>query len=273
MSIDPNVQAPVTEPLPKAVSAIENEIPAYRAISPQAVVAVILGVLSVLSFASWYFLILAVGAVALGFLADRAISRAPDRLAGRGLAQVGIVLGLLFGLTTVTIGTVQDFLRAREAKAFAQVYEEVLKTGSFEQVVWYEQPPEVRKAHTPEESFADLTKGQSNAAMFEQKHAPVREFKKALGESGGDVHFSGLEKHDDDGMSLVATALFEVHTPKAEKAEDKERFALAYMKAEKGKNGKYEWWIENFLFPYKPATFVVPSKPVDDGHGHGGGGH
>jgi hypothetical protein len=54
---------------------------------------------------------------------------------------------------------------------------------------------------------------------------------------------------------------------------DKETFLLAVMKGMKNEKGVYEWWVDDVRFPYKPASYTPPTKPVDDGHGHGEGGH
>ena len=140
MAIDPNVTR--TNPESKPASAIENEIPAYRAISPLAITSLILGALSILSFAHWFFLSFAVAAVVLGFLADRKIGRFSDVLTGRGFAQAGIGLGLIFGLAAVTTSAVQGYLRTSAATRFATAYAQVLQDKSLEDALWYQAPPE-----------------------------------------------------------------------------------------------------------------------------------
>src|SRR5579875_3187357 len=77
----------VEEAPPKA-SAIENEIPTYRAISNRAVFSVICGVLASFSFADLIFLVFAVLAVVLGVTANLAIKRKPDLLTGTRLANI-----------------------------------------------------------------------------------------------------------------------------------------------------------------------------------------
>jgi hypothetical protein len=254
---------------PEVVSAIENELPAYRAISPRAVFALILGILSVLSFASLYFLAVAVAAVLIGYLADRKIQRLPDVLTGRGLAQAGIGLGLIFGLTSTTISTVQSFVRGAQASAFARVYEDVLKNGTFDQLVWYGQPAPSRARASANEIVKAMTADPKNASMFEMKHEAHRKLKKVLATPNADVHFEKIETHGVDGLNYFAGALFEIHTPSAEKPTEREQFVLAVMKAAPGATGRYEWWVEDLKFPYKPSSFVAPEpEHKDDGHGH-----
>ena len=84
MPIEQSTTASPAEAVP--VSAIENEIPTYRAISPQAVFSLILGCLAILSFAHWFFLRCAVAAVVLGVPRgpeDRPPERRPDRTRAR----------------------------------------------------------------------------------------------------------------------------------------------------------------------------------------------
>lgn len=268
MSIEQNITVPATEP--DTVSAIENEIPAYRAINPQAIVALILGVLAVFSFASWYFLSLAVAAAFVGFLADRKIQRFPDVLTGRGFAQAGIGLGLTFGLTALTVTTVQGVLRTSQAKAFAQTYMETARKGTEQQLIWLGQPPETRASSTPEEVVASMMKEREGAMMFEQKFGSIRELKKRMAEPGAEIHYESVESHGEEGLNPFAAVVFEVHSPQAKKAAEKEQRALAFMRGTKTKGGRYEWWVETLTFPYTPTgtPFQPPAKAVDDGHGH-----
>lgn len=271
MPTDQNVNALQSETA--TVSAIENELPTYRAISPGAVVALICGILAILSFASWYFLAFSVAAIVVGVLAGRKIQKMPDVLTGNGIAQAGIALGLTFGLTAVTIGTVQSALRERQAATFGQAYEKVLSKGSLNDLLFYNQPPNMRKNTTPDQLVNDMKKAGDKSPMADMQAAPFREVKARLNEPGADIHFSKIESHNDDGRMLYAAALYDVHLPNRSTPGDKDAFLLAVMKGMKNEKGVYEWWVEDVRFPYKPASYVPPTKPVDDGHGHGEDSH
>jgi hypothetical protein len=267
VSTDSNLNPAVTEA--PVAPVIENEIPAYRAVSAQAVLALILGLISVLCFASLYFLAVAALAVVVGFLADRKIQRLSDILTGRGLAQAGVGLGLIFGLTSVSIELAQSALRARDASRFARVFEDVLQKDSFEQAVWWSMAPQVRATTTPQKMIEEMTTGPQAAQTFEQRYASLREMKKQLATDGATVHFRRLDTHGVDGLNPYAAALYEVHVPKAEKPEQREQFALAFIKSAKDAKGRYGWWVETINFPVAAgADFQLPAKPVDDGHGH-----
>ncbi|MGE3822298.1 MAG: DUF4190 domain-containing protein [Isosphaeraceae bacterium] len=273
MSIDQNVNAPPHQVHSSSVN--ENEILTYRAISPRAVFSLIFGVLAILCYTHWFFLLFAATAIVLGITADRRIQRFPDMLTGRGLAQTGVTLGLVFGLTSVTIAGVQGFLRERQAKSFARQYGERLVKGSLDELIWLGQAPNVRKNTTPEKLVKDMKAANTDQQMFLMQTAGIRDLKDQLSKPGAEVHFEKIEDHGIDGLNLYATALYDVHLSGEPQEEERpipegERFALAYLKATKV-GGRYEWWVEELKFPYKPSSFVKPQAPVDDGHGHGPG--
>jgi hypothetical protein len=264
--IEPNSNVPTTAP------AIENEIPAYRAISGAAVVALILGILSILSMlASLYFLPLAVAAVVVGALADRKIRRYPDILTGRGLAQAGVGLGLIFGLSALTFATVQSLVRVTQAKSFARAYEKVIKDGSFADAVWLAQIPDARGSAGPDAFVEQSNKNSHSRTMFEERFHPLRELKKALAEKA-DFHFVRIESHGEQELTQFAGALYAVHSHDAKNPADADRYALAVIKWDStpSKNGP-PWWVFELIYPYKDNSFVAPArekKPGDDGHGH-----
>jgi hypothetical protein len=263
VSIESNLTPRPAEP--STVSAIENEIPSYRAISPQAVFSLICGVLAVLSFVHPVFLGCAAGAVLLGILADRKIRRMSDVLTGREIAQAGIALGLIFGLAAITTTSVQSWVRVREAAKFARSYGDVLNVGSLQEAFWYGQNPSYRQGKTPDELYAETRK--AGGPSFEMGETPLNELKAHIAKEGAKLRFVKIEQHGKDKLDLFATALYELdRTATKEHPEDKE-FALAILRGSNS-DRKYEWWTEKLVFPYKLDTFQPAPKPVDDGHGH-----
>src|SRR5262249_18850197 len=75
----------------------ENLSASYRALSTAAVAALVLGALSVLAMLDWSLAVIPLAAVILGVVALRKIRRQPQEYTGRGIAIVGIALGILFG--------------------------------------------------------------------------------------------------------------------------------------------------------------------------------
>jgi hypothetical protein len=258
-----------------APSAIENEIPTYRAISKYAVFSLLFGIIASFSFASLYFLVFAVAAVILGILAHLGIKQFPDMLTGRGLANAGIAFGLVFGLVVTTYTGVTSFILTREAQKFGEVYAKVLTDGGMGDILWYGIYPESRKDVTPADALKEYEQAKPKEKMFkDQKIAPLNSLKKRLAaESGTHLHFVDIEQQgvDESGGTIVyfATALYEVEGAGEKGAK---QYALAIFKGvPKGRH--YDWWVDDVRFPYEQKTFAAPEKPVDDGHGHAQGSH
>jgi hypothetical protein len=267
VAIEPNVTPPATQAA--RVSAIENEFPAYRAISPPAVLSLIAGVLAVLCFTHWFFLLFAVAAVVLGLYADRRIQRMPEVLTGRGLAQGGIALGLIFGISSVTTVTVQSVLRELEAKKFMSRYIASLKTGKVEEVMFYQIPPSAREGKTAAQAYEEMTAATPEPMMAEMKTRPVKSMLERLASgSGADVRLSKIEASGVDGMDLFAAVLLELTGPTSEKFPEPTQYALVLTKMRTDRTSS-DWWVEEVRFPYKRNTYVPAPKAVDDGHGHG----
>jgi len=265
VSIEQSTTVHPAEAVP--VSAIDNEIPTYRAISPQAVFSLILGFLAILSFAHWIFLTCAVAAVILGILADRRIVRENDVLTGRGIAQAGIALGLIFGLSMVTVTAVQNWILVSQASKFAKTYEGVLEKGSFEEAIWYGQNPPYRSGKTPQEVMTEIKASRKGAPMFDMEQAALIRLRGRLNEGGAEIHFSRIEQHGKEGLNPVAAALYELHPGGSQPLPEEERFALVLLKSMKH-NRRLEWWVERVAFPYTPDSYKPTVKPADDGHGH-----
>jgi hypothetical protein len=251
-------------------SVIENELPSYRAISARAVLSVLCGALALFTLAHPFFYLFAVLAVLLGFTADRNIQRYPDMLTGKGLAQAGVAMGLIFGLGIFTITMVQSLVRVRNAKNFAEYYAGVVQKGTLADLIWHELPATQRRGVSPEEAMEKI-KGakKQDPTIYEAKVGPFRNIKKRMDSSKDqEIHFVKIEKEGEDGMTTVALALFEIHgTPTKDFPAEREH-ALAIMKGTKEGGKGYEWWVEDLRYPYKPESEAIPEKAVDDGHGH-----
>jgi hypothetical protein len=249
-------------------SAIENELPTYRALSSRAILSIIFGVLALLSMAHPFFYLFAVLAVVLGLTADRNIQRFPDMLTGRRLAQTGAAMGLVFGLGIATVSTVQGVIRSRNASGFATYYAKTLKDGSLADTMWLGMAPGMRKGMTVDDVMQKMQSSKKqDQAMMDMKIGPLKTLKRRLASKDQDIHFVKLEGEADEGTNLVALALLEVHGPESKEFPNKEEYVLAIMKGS-SVDGAYEWWVEDVKYPYTPATAVIQQKPADDGHGH-----
>lgn len=273
MAIDQETSPPATD-LNPSPPAIENEIPTYRAVSTSAIVAVLCGLMAMFSFAHPFFYLFAVLAVVLGVSADRKIQRFPDVLTGQTIARVGVLLGLVFGLSIATVTTLQSYLIRREAVKFAEYYGGRLKEAPLVELYWLGLPPTTREKITADENWAQLqSASKQDQAMDEMSKAPLRNLSERLKESGApgisfrNVEFQGL---DNDNLPLIL-AVYELDDPahKDHKDHGADEMAAVVFKGMVPEGSKgYEWWADEVRYPYKPATYEPPVKPVDDGHGH-----
>lgn len=271
--------APLTaEAAAPKTSAIENELPTYRAISNRAIFSVICGALAAFSFAELWFLAFAALAIGLGISAHRAIKRYPDLLTGSRLANTGIALGLVFGLVVITYTVVMTIVIDREAKKFALTYAKVLKEGSFGDALLYRLDPETRKDRTAADMQQEWEKQKAREhGLAEQKMHSLILLRNALTPKDAHLHFvdvetEGVDTDRVDRVGYYAAVLYEIENFEPKYAPDGGPHALVLFKgAQKGRH--YDWYVDNIVYPYKPATFQMSGKPIDDGHGHGPGGH
>ena len=268
MAIDP--KAP---PESELASPIENELPAYRAISPAAIASLCLGVLAGLSFVeevALLGLVAAVAAIVVGAYADRQIRRMSDVLTGRGFAQAGIALGLACGLSSQTYAWVNDMLVRREATAFAKRYIAALETTRLDEPLYLQVPPGPRKEMTPEQALAKRRGGAGGREemMFRTEVVPIQGILNRLKEPGTHLEFRRIEAVFYDKMTPMTAVLMELHGPVSPK-HPADEYVLAELKADpEMRRGPARWYVGETRYPYIPKTYVAPVKPVDDGHGH-----
>ncbi len=268
MASDP--QAPSrTEELSAQYSAIENEIPAYRAISPLAIASLLLGLLSFFTFVNVWLGIAGVLAIVAGVIAERKIRRYPDMFTGRGLAQAGIALGLVFTLSAVTIDFIQSLVLQQKAKAFGQQYAKILNAKDLADSSYYLMPSTSRQGKTPKKMLDEFLKQnpdpQTQSAYLGQVNLVLDRLKQPKGK----VRFVEIENAGYDGLTAFAFALLEVTGP-ANKNHPAQEYALLELKSLPEDKGNH-WYINQILYPYEPKTHALQPKPIDDGHNHSGG--
>lgn len=257
-----------------ADSAIPNELPTYRAISTRAIFSVICGVVASFTFAHPSFYVASILAVVLGILAHRAIRQHPDMFTGAGLANAGIAMGLIFGLTSATYTGVQTYVRTRQAEKFGNQFAEILESRSISNIITHSLHPDARQANTGEDILHKLESGNPRDRMgVERKYGETLALNKRLQASkDGHVKFVKIEAIGDDvgtgnEIPIFALALYEVSGIEAKDSPTTPPYAMAFLKGRlKGRH--YDWWVDEFKFPYKPQSFVAPAKAPDDGHGH-----
>jgi len=269
VAIDQSSSTSSVDPAP--MPAIENEFPAYRAISSMSILSLVLGVGSVFCFASLWFLILVAGSVLVGLLSIRKIRRLPDVLTGAAYARVGIGLGLLFGLSALSHLAAQEVLINLDAGRFARFYLNVIKDEPVSMSLWFQQRPDYRKTKSPDEIADELRKSKNPVTPdpYGEKTLGIQQIKERLKSQGEEIRYVKIESNATDGLTVHANALFELAGPGSQQYPEKQFGLLQMLKGPDG--GKDDWIVEEIKFPYTPASAVatVPKKTDDDGHGHG----
>lgn len=265
MAIDPN--APSRPETSSRASAIENELPTYRAISATAVVSLVLGLVSLLSFVDPWFLLAGAGAIVAGVLALLKIGRYSDVLTGAKYAQAGIVLGLVFGLSSTTTRQVDLFLLARKADAFADKYVQVLQTEGLAESVWYRLAPIEQTGKTPKQYLATVkTSGRDGQAEYMTRVAPVEQLRARINQ-GAKLHRVGVEECGYDGVTPYAGVLLELDGPGHPDQPEATDHVLIELRGEK-EGRQITWYVSEVRNNYKPKSFTLKKQAVDDGHGH-----
>lgn len=270
MAIDP--QAP-PGPEPAAyVSAIENELPTYRAISSLAVGSLISGLVGGLAFADLRFAVASALAVVLGGLSLWKIRQQPDALTGGAIAQAGIALGLIFGLSSVTLTYTQSFLLARRAEAFIRrEIVPILNDRNLDETLWFKAPPDDRRGMTPRQvrdRFADPKN--PDPFFFEMAIGSVGVLMKELrARPDAQVVFDRVEQTSYDGITPIVLARLRVEDDDHDHAgHDPSRSYIGLVVKSQGEGKNQSWWVGDYLFPYKPNTYEAPVKSVEAEHGH-----
>ena len=256
-------------------SVIENELPAYRAISVRAIFSLVCGAVAIFCWAHPIFYLAAILAVVLGVVAHRAIGQRSDMLTGHGIANAGIALGLIFGLGCGTYTVVQTYVRTRVSERFAHQYEAILQSKSLSELLLYNLHPDARKDKTGEQLLKTLESSKpKDKMMAEQKYGPLLALNKRMKASKDEhIEFVAIEATGEDDshgteMPIYSLAVFEVTGPGNQEFPEKRQYALAILKG-RLKNKNYEWWVDDIKFPYTPKSYEPVAKaPPGDGHGH-----
>ena len=231
------------------VPVIENELPAYRAMSRAAIAALVFGAASILTFLWPYFAAFGALALVCGLVAQRNIRRLPDILTGTRMANAGTALGLLFTLSALTIIGVQYWIMDHEAGKFAREYVEALRSGSIDQAIYFENNPVYREGKAVEEIAKEYREGMTKGGMFEMQTQGVHDIQKRLSSGPGQtVELGDRISHDFEGMDAYATYLIVLQGPKSKEFPEETQYAaVTLLGTPKGRT--YGWQVKNVRFP------------------------
>ena len=231
------------------VPVIENELPAYRALSRAAIAALVFGVASILTFLWPYFGVLGALAIVSGVAAQGKIRRMPDVLTGTKMANAGIGLGLFFTLSSLTILGVQYWIMDHEAGKFAREYVEALRSGSLDKAIYFESNAAFREGKAVEEVAKEYREGMSKGGMFEMQTQGVRDIQKRLASTPGQsIELGDLIGHDILGMDVYVSYLLVLKGPKSPEFPEETQYATAVLQGNP-KGRTYGWLVKSLRFP------------------------
>lgn len=247
-------------------SIMDNELPSYRAVSVWAIMSLLLGLASVFSFASYSFLAAAVGAVVCGAVALRRLKRYPELLTGSAMANLGIAIGLICGLASVTVGYTRDAMIKRDAMRFATAYCEVLQKGGIENALYLHSPPAARADTTPEGLMEIIQKESAESFEMDPRTMSIRDVLAKLAKSKEEhVHTADVEGFGFEGLTPKAYVSIAFDGPESDKTPA-ERYALLTLEGQ-DVGGRREWFVQTLTYPYASGS-KAQSNVVESAHGH-----
>jgi hypothetical protein len=245
-------------------SPIENELPTYRAISSWAVASLVLGLISLISFASLTFVAASVAAIACGAAAQRSVRRYPDLVTGTGLANLGITLGLVSGLAAPTLSTVQHSIIGRQAREYSTQLIETLESKGMAEAYWLGQHPQVRAQMTPQGLMTDLENTpEQEMAGPDTRLSSLRSISQRLASGDQHIHFDEIEGRGFSGITPFAYVRVMLDGPETDEFPAVQ-YALFRVEGT-DYEGQRQWYIKDVVFPYESGS---RANVVESAHGH-----
>ena len=248
------------DPNPLTMSkAADDELGPYRSLSAFAVLSLILGLLSFLSFAPTVFFILTIppAAVLFGVIAWYQIAKAPEVWTGRRLAHIGIGLAVICTIGGVSDKYFDSARMARQGKAAADRFLDKLKTGDLESAFWLTMPREARKEF--EKKFTDDIPGQL-LEKYGSFRMEVSEYAREMASGTATVEFERVESTSVNHNTEFAAMLYKYHSPKGDS-----NVLVVANSIPSPETHEPTWFIREHRFGYTPSTY---SAPVSSGHSH-----
>jgi hypothetical protein len=130
---------------PSLSTAAEGDIVGYSAISPAAIVALVLGLASFFAIGNLLWLILPALAIVAALMALAQIARSDGSISGRWAAVAGLSLALLFASTSIARSVSRAMHLRSSARTLADEWLELVRRGQLEQAHQWHLPAEERQ--------------------------------------------------------------------------------------------------------------------------------
>ena len=235
-----------------------DEFASYRALSTWAVLCFVLSLLSILSFAHWFFLwAFPVAAVATGALALRQIAGAPQDWTGVRLAQTGIGLAVFCFLGALGTDAYWDNGVRRAGRATAERFVAKLRAGELESAFWLTLPRGMRREA---EKLELKSVPPELAQQYQTFREEFRTLALGLADGSSTIEFDLIEKTGDQAGEEVAAIVYKIHAPEG----DSHLLVLTSTKHSSDTHGG-SWFVSQHNTGYTPRSFQIRAP---SGHGH-----
>jgi hypothetical protein len=237
----------------------DDELGVYRSLSSLAVVSLILGLLSILSFAPTNLFLWTVppAAIVTGLVALRRISSAPEVWTGVRLAKLGIGLAIVFAVG----GIGEKYYMAHRigvyGRAAADRFLEKLKSGEIEAAFWLTMPKEARAEMQKQESGS---MAQQFVERYMQFRYGIMAHAEALASGEATAEFEAVESTASDHGTVYASLVYRIHSPKGDSHLLIVASSMQFSRAQDP-----TWFIREHTFNYSSGSYA---PPVASGHGH-----
>jgi len=245
-------------PEPSTVREMTDDLESYQSLSNASVVSLVLGVLSVLSFAHWFFSCLFPPlAILTGLLAIRRINAAPEVWAGKRLAQLGV--GLAIGCLALSFASAQlTTVRTKShSKIVATRFTEKLAAGDIEGAFWLTVPKEGRRQYMGKSIDALDTHLLEKYMSFRASAAPLGA---ALAAREATIEFDEIEETGQVEGLDYALVMFKIRSSGPEK-----HLLLVVAGGYSQLAHEGMWWVRDQRFDYEPGSYQAAQT---SGHGH-----
>ena len=240
----------------------DDDLGRYRSLSTFAVLSLILGLLSILSFAptTLFLWIMPPAAIVTGLVALRQISSAPDVWTGRRLAQLGIGLAVVCAASSVGGRYYTSARIARHGKIVTDRFVDKLKKGEIEAAFWLTVPREQRK--TIEGKRIDELPAQV-LEKYASFRAEIEPHAATLAGSDVLVEFESIEKAETEGTSEFATVVYRIHSSRGDS-----HVLIVAFSVPSPETHEPTWMIRDHKFAYTSGTYEPPVAASGHGHSH-----
>jgi hypothetical protein len=232
------------------------EVPEYRSLSPLAVVACLLGLLSAACFIGPLLLVIPFAAVTLALIALGKISRAPEHLAGRPLALTGLMLAVALTVASFARLEVRDRIYRTQVQQVAQSWCELMANQEYLDVT-RKLTAQAMRGLMPVVPRGDEPPPAEESLAFAIDRLAQGDVARALaGKTGLQLRRIGAPSAPvQDRRDVVVEGLFEFHGPDAASLDSPPRaLRMRFRRNESFESEGAPWRIDDWEFVDPPAA-------------------